>query len=96
MYRIVVSGPLEKETLTVDDHGFNYNKSAMFGLGNQHRHAFAEIDAIVRSSANPALPMLSIQVGKKIYTIRYKANDAKHCALVDHLVRRTAQTKEAR
>lgn len=94
--RIVVKGALETETLSVDDHAFYYNKSAAFGLGTQYRHIFAEIDAVVRSIGNPALPVLSVQVGKKIYSIRYKANDAQHRAVVDHLVRNATQTKEAR
>ena len=93
MYRIVVKGALETETLAVDDYGFNYSKSAAFGLGTQYRHAFAEIDAVVRSIANPAL---SIQVGKKVYSIRYKANDAGHRTAIEHLVRNLAQTKEVR
>lgn len=96
MYRIVVKGALETETLAVDDYGFNYSKSAAFGLGTQYRHAFAEIDAVVRSIANPALPVLSIQVGKKVYSIRYKANDAGHRTAIEHLVRNLAQTKEVR
>lgn len=92
--RIVVSGALERETLTADEYGVHYNKSAGFGLGTQHRHAYAEIDAVVRSTANPSLPVLSIQVGKKIISIRYKANDAQHRATVDFIVQRAAQTKE--
>jgi len=94
--RIVVKGALETETLSADDQAFYYNKSAAFGLGNQHRHAWQEIDAIVRSIANPAQPVLSIQVGTKIYSIRYKPNDAAHRAFIDHVVRHAAQTKEAR
>ena len=85
--RIVVSGALEKETLAADEYGINYNKSAGFGIGAQNRHAYAEIDAIVRTTANPALPVLSI-------SIRYKANDAQHRATVDFIVQRAAQTKE--
>ena len=93
--RIVAAGPLEKQTLAADEHGFVYNESAAFGLGEQHRHAFAEIDAIVRTLGNPALPVLSIQVAQKIYSIRYKAGDEQHRALVDFIVHKTAQTKEA-
>lgn len=92
--RIVVSGALERETLAADEYGINYNKSAGFGIGTQHRHAYAEIDAVVRTTTNPALPVLSIQVGKKIISIRYKANDAQHRATVDFIVQRAAQTKE--
>jgi hypothetical protein len=92
--RIVASGPIEKQTLSADDHGINYNESAAFGLGTQHRHAFGEIDVILRTTANPALPVLSIQVGKKVYSIRYKAGDEQHRAVVDFIVRKAAQTKE--
>lgn len=92
--RIVASGPIEKQTLTADDHGIHYNESAAFGLGTQYHHAFGEIDAILRTTANPALPVLSIQVGAKIYSIRYKAGDEQHRALVDFIVRKAAETKE--
>jgi len=84
--RIVASEPLKKQILEVDDAGIRFSESAAFGMGQPHRHAFAEIDAVVRTTANPALPVLSIQCGTTIYSIRYKANDEGHRALVDHIV----------
>ena len=91
---IVASDGIEKKTLIVYDEGISYNESAAFGLGPQHRHWFRDIDAVLRSIANPALPILSIQVGRTIYNIRYKANDGQHRAAVDFLVQKTKEAHQ--
>ena len=51
---------------------------------------------LVEFPAEGKREVLSIQVGKKVYSIRYKANDAGHRTAIEHLVRNLAQTKEVR
>lgn len=93
--KIVESEPLRKTTLEADDAGIRFRESPSFGRGQTHQHAFGEIDAILREQTNLLNPRLSIQVGTAIYSIRYKTNDKKHCALVDFIVQKAAQSQEA-
>lgn len=95
--KIVASEPLKKLTLEADHEGISFNESGGFGMGEWHHHSFSEIDAVVRT-ANTIYPNLSIQVGTKIYTIKYKAEDNAHKALVDHIItnaQKTVSTQES-
>ena len=90
---ITAAGAVEKQTLIVYDEGINYNESAAFGIGKQHRHWFREIDAVLRSTANPNQPVLSIQIGKTIYSIRYNPRDGQHRAAIDFLVQKAKEAQ---
>ena len=83
MKPIVDSEPLKKKKLECIENGFRYSEPGVFGMGEGGQHAFHEIDAIVRDS-HPAV--LHIQVGRTIYSVRYKANDANHRAVIDCIV----------
>ena len=83
--KITASEPLKKMTLETDEEGISFNESGGFGMGNWHHHKFSEIDAVVRT-ASTIYPVLSIQVGTTIYSIKYKAEDNSHKAVVEHIV----------
>lgn len=90
--KIVAAEPLKKQTLEADHEGISYHQSGGFGMGDTSHHTFAEIDAVVRNTSNPSQPVLSIQCGTSIYSIRYKANDQGHRALIDHIVANAQKT----
>ena len=87
------SGPIERQLLIVYEEGINYNESPAFGMGKQNRHWFREIDAVLRSTANPNQHVLSIQVGKTIYSIRYNPQDGQHRAAIDFLVQKAKEVQ---
>lgn len=93
--KITASEPLKAITLEADDEGITFTERAGFGSNDVRRHTFREIDAILREEANIGAPTLSIQVGTAILRIPYKSWDQKQCAVVEHIVQKTAQTKES-
>lgn len=80
---MVASEALKRMTLEVHDTGISYNESSGFGKGQWSHHAFADIDAIVRSTVPP---VLSIQVGTVIYSLPYKEDSENHRAVIAALV----------
>lgn len=92
--QIVASEALKRQTLEADDEGISIHETSGFGMGEWYHHAFGEIDAVVRTTSNPAFPTLSIQVGRTIYSIRYKSTDAGHQSLVDHIVAHVQRTTQ--
>lgn len=83
---IVFKEPLKTVQLDADDDGIRFHERGGLGTGETAQHPFRAIDAVVRSTDNAAQPMLSIQVGSSIYSIRYKPSDEKHRAVIDRIV----------
>lgn len=93
--KLVDTELLRKVTLEADEEGIRFQESHGFGMSDTYRHTFGEIDAILREESNPGAPRLSIQVGAKVYSIRYKSYEARQCAVVDYIVQKAAQSREA-
>ena len=93
--KIVATEPLKKQSLEADDAGIVFTESPGFGMGETYHHAFRDVDVIMRSTNNAAQPVLSIQVAQTTYSIRYKANDEQHRALIDYIVQKALESKEA-
>ena len=81
--KIVASAPLKKQTLEVHDAGISYNESAGFGMGEQSHYSFDQIDAVVRSVAEP---VLSLQIGTTIIKLGFKNGDQTHEAAIAQIV----------
>lgn len=81
--KIVASEPLKKKTLEVEPDGIRFHESAGFGMGETEFHPFADVDAVVRCTDEP---LLSIQIGKSVWSIRYNHQDEKQRAVADAIV----------
>lgn len=81
--KIVATQPLKKQILEADEQGISYTESPGFGMGDTFHHAYHEIDAIVRSATEP---VLSIQIGSRIYSLRFNQNNEGHRALIGRIV----------
>lgn len=77
--RITANTALIRHYLEVDELEVVYCETA--ALARAHRIAYKDIDAVLRDHAN-----LSIQVGRDIYKIPYKADNREHTQLVAMLV----------
>jgi hypothetical protein len=87
--RIVSAQPLKKQTLEVLDRGVTISESAGFGMGEMFRIAFADIDAVVQSATEP---VLSIQVGTKIFKLTIRKDDETHRAVIARIVEGARRT----
>lgn len=80
---IVFKQPLKKQILVVDEEGISYTETGGIGMGETAHAYFHQIDAVVR---NPAPPVVSVQVGRQIFSIQYQPNNETHQSVLRRIV----------
>jgi hypothetical protein len=75
-----------KHYLNVDSTGVSFSKGAV--LGGARRFSFSQIECVLLSIEHE----LSFQVGKEIFSIPTKPEDAQHQAAIEMLVREARRT----
>ncbi len=79
--KITSSDLATKRYLICDDNGVEFYESAFVG-GTRRRFAFAQIDCILFSPSG----LLSLQVGREVFSLTIKPADAKHQQLIETMV----------
>lgn len=84
--KIRASSAFENQFLKVDANGVRYRETAFFGRARRFR--FDQIDYVLMSRDN----VLSLQVGKEVFSIRTKPNKLKHREAIEAMLRGVRQT----
>jgi hypothetical protein len=86
-YRINASTAFVRRYLQVDDKGMVYFETALFS--KTRRFSFDQIDFILLNDAG----LLSVQIGREVFSVPTKSKDKKHQEAVQMLIREAERTR---